>query len=295
MLAVLASICAAAPLRDIKGTGPALWVARSGTAQIYLFGTVHLVVGPGSWLTPTVRSAFAASQELWIEIDLQDRAAMQRAMLARAVEPSYDLSTRLLPAERTTLAEFMRQCDVGEQYSPHLMAWAANMLLAGCGLRAQVAPPASPPPPATSMPDSYLMSLAHAHGVPVYGLETPAQQIAALADVPDAAQVALLRRTLHGETSPDASNFTAEHVDAVWMNGNAEELGREVDTASRQGNAAMYQSFYTTRSQHFTDEIVHLLAGRRVAFVAIGAGHLAGAGNIREQLRKRGISVIRLE
>jgi uncharacterized protein YbaP (TraB family) len=294
MLAVLASICAAAPQRDIKGTGPALWVARSGAAQIYLFGTVHLFAGPGSWLTPAVRSAFGASQELWIEIDLQDRAAMQRAMLARAVDPSYDLATRLPPAERKALAELMRQCGVGKQYSPHLMAWAANMLLAGCGLRAQ-AGPSGGPPPATSMPDSYLMNLAHAAGVRVHGLETPEQQIASLADVPDVAQVALLRRTLHGEASPDATAVSVQHVDSVWMNGNVEELDREVDSASRQGNAAMYQSFYAARNQRFTDAIARLLAGRRVAFVAIGAGHLAGAGNVREQLRKRGISVIRLE
>jgi uncharacterized protein YbaP (TraB family) len=296
MLAIFVTSCVAPPPQDVKGIGPALWVARSGNARIYLFGTVHLLVGPVAWLTPTVQSAFAASHELWVETAREDRAALQRAMQARALDPLYDLAARLGLADRGKLAELMRQCGVGKEYSTHVRAWAVNVLLAGCGLRAQARPSNGSAPSATAMPDSYLVSLAHAAGVSVHSLEAPAQQIAALADVPDAVQVALLLRALHGEPLPnDAPVLSAAQVEGTWMDGDIDALGREVDASDRQGTADIYQSVYKARNQRFADEIAHLLTGDRVAFVAIGAGHLAGAANVRAQLRTRGISVARLE
>ena len=288
--------CAAPSLQDVKGVGPALWMATSGEARVYLFGTVHLLVDPAPWLTPTIHAAFSASHELWVETDLEDRASLQRAMRARALDPSYDLPAQLEPVDRSKLAELMRQCGVGKEYTTHVRAWAVNALLAGCGMRAQAQSGDGGRPAADSMPDSYLVTLAHMGAISVRSLETQAQHVAALADVPDAVQIALLRRELRGEPLPNAAPaLSAEQVEAVWMDGDVDALGHEVDSANRQGSTDIYQSVYVLRNQRFADEIAQLLTDHRIAFVAIGAGHLAGVANVRAQLRTRGISVVRVE
>jgi uncharacterized protein len=295
-LAVIVAGCAAPKLQDVQGVGPALWMAKSGDARVYLFGTVHLLVDPAPWLTPTIHAAFAASNELWVETDLEDRASLQRAMRARALDLSYDLPAQLAPADRSKLAELMRQCRIAEEYTIHVRAWAVNALLAGCGARVQARSADGSPPATNSMPDTYFVTLAHGDGIAVHSLETQAQQIAALADVPDMVQIALLRRELRGEPLPKAvPALSAEQVERAWMDGDVDALGREVDSANREGSEDIYQSVYVVRNQRFADEIAQLLSDHRVAFVAIGAGHLAGGANVRAQLRTRGISVVRVE
>jgi uncharacterized protein YbaP (TraB family) len=48
---------------------PALWMVRSPTATIYLFGTVHILKPDTPWRSPKLEQAFASAKELWLEID----------------------------------------------------------------------------------------------------------------------------------------------------------------------------------------------------------------------------------
>jgi hypothetical protein len=288
---------------DVKGIGPALWVARSGDATVYLFGTVHLLVTPAPWLTPTIQSAFAASRELWVETDLEDRDALHRAMQARATEVSYALASHVAPADWALVSGLLAQCKVPAEEASHLRPWAVNVMLAGCTLQAsarssdaKAGDANSGAIPPSALPDEYLVGMAHAAGMKVLGLETPEQQIAALADVPDAVQIALLRAALHGGGAPlGAGPASAAALQAAWMGGDLQTLGSDVDSSNHPGSAEIYRSVYVVRNERFADGIARLLGRRTAAFVAIGSGHFAGANNVLAQLRARGFLVARVE
>jgi len=54
-----------------------LWVAKQGGATVYLFGTVHALKPGLKWETPKIATAFAESQELWLEADDADPKTVQ--------------------------------------------------------------------------------------------------------------------------------------------------------------------------------------------------------------------------
>jgi uncharacterized protein YbaP (TraB family) len=56
----------------------------------------------------------------------------------------------------------------------------------------------------------------------------------------------------------------------------------------------LYKVLLIDRNRAFADGIVKRLKGRGTAFVAVGAGHLAGPDGIQALLARRGIKVRRL-
>src|ERR1700743_64275 len=75
---------------------PAIWVARSATATVYLFGTVHLLKSHLDWRSPRIDHALAQSQDLWLEVqNATDTAAIAPLIKKYAIDAAHPLSTRL--------------------------------------------------------------------------------------------------------------------------------------------------------------------------------------------------------
>src|SRR5579871_3623130 len=80
---------------------PAVWVVRSPTATVVLFGSVHLLPPELKWEPPKLVTALAAANEVWFEIpiDEADNLAAGEAALAAGLQPAgSSLSAELTPA-----------------------------------------------------------------------------------------------------------------------------------------------------------------------------------------------------
>jgi uncharacterized protein YbaP (TraB family) len=286
--------------------GPALWVAEYGGARVYLFGTMHLLVVPVPWLTPALQMALADSDEVWVEADLDDRVAMRNAM-ARAFDPAYNLSAHLPAAEWDNVQLMLHGCGVQADKVTHMRPWAVNVSLSACGVWGASGHLGDKHLPANLTPDTYLVGTARATGKPVHGFETPAQQIAALADPPDAVQLAMLQGALDAaakaKTMPEdqrkaqAARALQGLVDMErsWFLGDVDATAQRINAFQQSGSPEMFRAIFTVRNQRFADGISRLLAAQTHAFVAIGAGHFAGVDNVLAQLRTKGFSVTRVE
>ena len=56
----------------------------------------------------------------------------------------------------------------------------------------------------------------------------------------------------------------------------------------------LYRRLLTDRNRNWADWIGHRMKQPGTAFVAVGAGHLAGKGSVQDILQRRGIKVRRV-
>jgi uncharacterized protein YbaP (TraB family) len=115
---------------------PALWVVKSNTATVYLFGTVHAVNPAQTWRTPALDRAFKEASELWLEVALQvtpagspqpfapeEQQRIAQLMGAQGmITDGPPLTSRLTPAEVAVLTAY---APVPEQALDRMRPWMA--------------------------------------------------------------------------------------------------------------------------------------------------------------------------
>jgi uncharacterized protein YbaP (TraB family) len=139
------------------------------------------------------------------------------------------------------------------------------------------------------------MSAAREQGDEVVGLETVEQQIDWIAGGTDEEQLAALKRLLAvSEAEFDAMMADMDEGVRAWMKGDTKPL-EKVAEEWRNGkddplSAGMsYEVMIVDRNENWAGQLQKLMAGKGVAFVAVGAGHLVGRDSLQEKLAARGI------
>jgi uncharacterized protein YbaP (TraB family) len=259
---------------------PALWLAQSKTAKVYLFGTMHILPKKSDWFTGKIAHAFAASTVLMEEADvgLTDPSALQ-GIMAQAMSPDTDIWTRLTPASATKFHAEVQKCGLPDEAVGHFKPWFASMLPAICALMSAGSGELTM---ASSSPEAALIEKAKQGHMAMDFFETPAQQIAYLSSASDAVQIKELESAINdGDNTGDA--FTG--MEASWLAGDVPAIARDVATMRAQG-ADFYDMIFTQRNVRFAARIAQALKGSQTVFVAIGAGHLAGPDSVQAQLGK---------
>lgn len=265
---------------------PALWVAKDADTTIYLFGTVHLLPDDAGWRDATLEQALADSQALYIELTDDDPATMAALVMQRGLAPGQPLSALLDAAGQQQLASAATTAGVpGGLIALNAMRpWLAALTLTTAPLlKAGLDPEQGV--------DKQLKAQMSAAGKPVHGLETAAQQIGYLADMPQAMQLAFLRSALR-DADKDPALLT-RLIDA-WKRGDVDAIARIEDADLRQSEPALYQRLLVQRNQAWAQKITTLLQQPGTVFIAVGAAHLAGPDSVQAQLHKLGVEAPRL-
>ena len=282
LLAVLAlGLLLAAPVT----AAPALWMIHRAQTTIYLFGTVHLLPHDTAWRSPALDKALVASDSLTIELTDDDSAHMQALVLQYGLDPGHPLADKLTPTENATLAQVAQTAGVpgGGATLQVMRPWLAALTLAVAPLLKAGLDPAHGV-------DKRLQAQMLQAGKPVHGLETAAQQIRLLAELPPAVELAFLRSTLR-DTDRAGTELTA--LIAAWKAGDTVTIARLEDEQLRQREPRLYQRLLVQRNEAWAKQIATMLQQPGTVFIAVGAAHLAGPDSVQAQLRKRGIEAVR--
>jgi len=265
--------------------GPALWMVKSRTATVYLFGTIHLLKPAADWETPQIRDAFARSDELWLELpDGGDAATAEPAVSRLGFDRRRPLSGKLTRYDRGRLAA--AAAALGEplaDFEP-MRPWLA-------ALRLEVAPLVKAGWDPEAGVDRRLERQAELDGRPVKAFETVEQQMRAFADLPERLQLRQLHLALD-QFGGDASRLEA--LERAWQAGDVATIYGALDADLRRASPRLYKSLLVARNRAFAAGVARRLRGRGVAFVAVGAGHLAGPDGLPALLARRGLEVRRL-
>ncbi len=286
-LAVLALTLASALARDSREPPNydhgLLWrVEHRGAPPSFLFGTLHDDDDRVARLAPPVQRAFDRSTRFAAEL-IDDEAAVARfrhAMVRKAPQ----LDTLLGEADWPRYDERLAAHGMPRDARAHLKPWAALLIL--------VRPAESP----GIVLDKLLLIDAKNRGKDITALETIDEQIAAMNDLPEDSQLALLR---HAEANYDRIQqsfaalrdaYLARDLAAIWKL-NLEMMAGGDDIEPH--NARFLDSLLYQRNQRFAERLVPLLE-RGGAFAAFGALHLYGPRGVPALLTARGYKVTRI-
>ena len=261
--------------------GPALWQLADDDTTIYLFGTVHALPRDKDWFDPRIERAFAASDELVTEVKVAEITSSNEALQNAGRLPEGQSLRALMSAENrlafeAALVELGLPLAALDRLKPWFAAMTLSLLPA---IRAGYQPEAGVEVALASRAENK----RHA------ALETVEDQIALFDTLPQEEQLAYLAQTV--EQVPLARTSLDAMV-AEWLKGDADQLA--VLLNAEITDPALYARLLTERNERWAEWIQRRLEQPGTVFVAVGAGHLAGAGSVQDQLRERGLRVQRI-
>lgn len=265
---------------------PALWVAKSPTATVYLFGTIHILRKGQDWETPEIAQALAASSELWLEVpNADDPQAAQALMRQLGFDPANPLSAQLPPPDIAHLDTAAKAIGIaaGEKSFDPMRPWLAALVLADTVLVHAGYDP-------ESGVERVLQRDAVAAQKSVRGFETLDQQIHFFADLAPQLQIEVLEDAL---TDADAGSTKLDQMVDAWERGDQADITRLLVDDLRKPFPQLYRTLLVARNEAWADRISDMLQGNGVRFIAVGAGHLAGPDSVIAKLQQRGMRVDR--
>jgi uncharacterized protein YbaP (TraB family) len=266
---------------------PPMWVARSPTASVTLFGSVHLLTDSAQWKTPELEDAIQHADAVWFEIpiDPATQASAGAVAMRRGLLPAgHSLETLLPPAVVVRLHRVETEEGLSPQTINRLQPWLAETLISVTYYQRRGA----------SSSDGVEMQVAKELPPTAErrAFETVEQQIGFFADASLKDQTDSLGETLR-EIEEEPDSF--DKIVSAWLAGDERGLVREAIAPMKKDAPGAYKTLVVERNRHFADQIVHLLDGRQRILVVVGAGHLVGPDGVPALLKARGVQVERTE
>jgi uncharacterized protein YbaP (TraB family) len=261
--------------------GPALWRLADADTTIYLFGTVHALPQGKVWFDERIARAFDTADELVTEVDVRDQTSSAAAMQSAGVLPEgTSLRNLMTPDNRQQFEAALVSLGLPVEALDRMEPWLATLTMSLLPLLRQGYQTESGVEMALS---------ARAGDKPRDALETVAQQIDLFDGMPTDAQLTFLDKTV--EAMPEAKPSLDAMV-AEWIKGDADALAALLN--AELDDPVLYQRLLTQRNANWAGWIEQRLQQPGTVFIAVGAGHLAGADSVQRQLAKRGLRVERV-
>jgi uncharacterized protein YbaP (TraB family) len=263
---------------------PALWMVKSQSATVYLFGTVHLLPKTSLWLDPKIKAALAGSSELWTEADIGDLSNDIDAIRHYGIAAPGETEQLLPPSYRARYAAQVAKSGLNTTLLAHARPWLADMLLTTSALARAGA--------GVTGVDMALLAYAHEHSLLTPTFETTNEQFAMMSDLPQAAQIASLENAI--DEFDRAGPIYSDMLNA-WQAGDQAKLDTLINLELKAKNEQLWTELILRRNEKFADRLGDRLQGSGTAFVAVGAGHLCGSDGVPALLTRRGFTVTRVE
>lgn len=253
---------------------PALWVVKDEDTTVYLFGTVH-VLKPGlTWFDEAVRKAFDGSQTVVLEVADLNPEAVQKVALAKGFNASGPTLTDKLPADkRAAVTQALTAAGLPQQVYDRMDPWLAAVQLVG-------APMEKLGYKGDSGAEKAIAAAARDANKQVIGLETAEQQLGFFDSISEPEQVKFLVSS--AEDLPELGR-EMERMVATWARGDARGLAA-IMNENLKDSPEVARILLTDRNKRWAEWIDRRMDQPGTVFVAVGAGHLAGAGSVQDQL-----------
>jgi uncharacterized protein YbaP (TraB family) len=273
-----------------------LWrIERAGVPPSHLFGTVHLTDDRVNALSADVRSALAGASRIALEIADMSPQGMAAAMAGLRELVIFNDGRKLddlLGGEELEIARSALQAtgiprEMAAAFRPWLVT--LSLAMAPCERRRAAA--------GLTALDARLAEAGKLRGKPIIGLETIESQMRALAAVPEADQLQVLRVSLkYHDRSADLmetmiQRYLERDLGAMWP--------FQLELAKRAGLrteafASFEQQLVGDRNARMRDAALPLLREGGL-FIGVGALHLPGRLGLVEMLRETGFTVTAVE
>lgn len=282
--AIIAEPAASEPVPPEADVRPALWKISDEDTTIYVFGTVHILPPNITWFDGPVAAAFGESEELVTEVVASDDPAAGASFLKTAMLPAdKNLRELLSDQERAAyeagLASLKMPPGAFDRFEP----WYAALLLSSLPILAEGFD-------TKNGVEEILGGKAKARAIPQHGLETAEYQLSLFDMLPMDVQTRYLGEVI--SQLPTIKSDIDEMI-AAWKGGDAETLASLMN--SQETDPVLIETLLLNRNRSWAAWVISRLGRPGTVFLAVGAGHLSGAGSLNEQLAQLGIVSERIQ
>lgn len=280
-------------LLALSGSAPVaadglLYQVLGGKGRAWLLGSLHFGKSEMYPLPQRIERAFAVSDRLMVEVNV---LALEREVVAATID-----ELGLFPAaqslrEHLSEPHWRRLSSAAEQLNIPISAierqrpWLASITLTAALVRSQGML-------AREGVDQHFLRRARRLRMPVFELERFAQQMQLLSAVSSSEQVQMLESSLLEIES--GGRLPADLLEA-WRAADGARLERLVRAAFGRTAQAMRLAtrLLDQRNGPMAQRIVEQVERGGTVFVVLGAAHLFGPAGVPEQLRQRGLKVLK--
>lgn len=276
---------AQAPVEEVELGGPALWKVSDEDTTIYLFGTVHALPKDVDWYKGNVAEALASSDILVTEImnTPETPTKMQSIIMSTGMLPAdKNLRAMLTDEQKASYEAAMTKLGMPVATFDRFEPWYASMMLAMLPIMKEGYSP-------ESGVEAVLMAKT-GDAKPRGELETLEFQLTLFDELPLESQILFLIQAADGV---DTIKPMLDKMVAEWLEGDADGLAALMNeglTDQVLAERLLYQ-----RNSKWAEWIDTRLETPGTVFIAVGAGHLAGAKSVQDALELRGIKTYRVQ
>ena len=265
---------------------PAMWKVADADTTIYLFGTIHVLPDGTQWISPKIDAAIRGSQTLVTEIGSDhDPVKLRAVMQGLAFSPGLPPILDRVPADKRALFEVtLKESGIPAEALNGMETWAASLAIISTQLQSlQLSKDAGP--------ETLLETRFVAAHKPVEGLETAESQFRIFDGLSEDAQ-----RVLLTSVATESADMKAEFAKmiATWTAGDVKGIALTFDDELKL-SPELTEALLKKRNANWANWVQARLAKPGTVFVAVGAGHLAGANSVEAMLAAKGIKVVRVQ
>jgi uncharacterized protein YbaP (TraB family) len=260
----------------------------------HLLGTFHLPDSRIADLPSAVTDALTGADSLTLEItsaEMMTGEGAERLNAAMTLPAEQDLTGIVGSEVMAEIAGLLGADETAMTQLARLQPWAMSIVVLTVPSQKRMLQSGQ-----IALPlDQLLEMRAREAGKPVYGLETVDEQVSVFESLSTPDQVAMLNQAL--DLADPASN-EMERLIALYLAGDIAAILAEAEKlppgADPQAMQAFLRAMFEQRNQRMADR----LAGEQLktgnAFIAVGAGHLAGEAGVLSLLAGRGFRIARV-
>jgi uncharacterized protein len=286
----------AARADDLVNGDGLLWrIEKPGLAPSYLFGTIHSTdesaLEVARRAAQSINGAKVVATELGGPIDTIEKANITAATLAKALDRDHDtFEGAIAPEDRQKIDKLITSLGYPAEFAHHLKPWFLAILTA--------LPKCEAERETLNLPevDQFLAETARDSGVKVIGLETPDEQLDAIAALrPDVAATLL---TLAAR-DPGLNDDLYATMLRLYRESRPAEILPIADAigglseAERVAQDEFMRDLLQGRNATMHERAAPLLSSGG-AFIAVGALHLAGKAGLIERFRADSYTVTKV-
>jgi uncharacterized protein YbaP (TraB family) len=266
---------------------PALWRVADSDTTVYLFGTIHMLPENFVWRTPAFDKALAKSDGLIVETLIDEKNP--QAIAADLAQLGYrnglpPILNRVAPDKRPLLSAAIARAKMPIAGFDRMETWAAAFLLLGIQFRALDLRGADGV-------ETVLRTAFAGAGKPIGQLETNREQLGFFDQLSEPAQRALLEGAIE---SPETMRGQFYEMLKAWTQGDVDAIAKTF-TDEMRDSPELQQALLARRNANWAGWVERRMTQPGTVMVAVGAGHLAGAGSVQDMLERRGYRVKRLQ
>jgi uncharacterized protein len=279
----------------VNGDGLMWRIERPGLAPSFLFGTIHSTdesaLEVARRAAQFINGSKVAATELGGPMDSIQKANITAATLAKALDRDHDtFEGAIAPEDRERIDKFIAGLGYPTEFAHHLKPWFLAILTALPACEAERE--------ARDLPevDQFLAETAKDLGVKVIGLETPEEQLDAIASLRPEVAATLL--TLAAR-DPGLNDDLYATMLRLYRERRPAEIVAVADAvgglneAERAAEDEFMRKVLQDRNAIMAERAAPLLASGG-AFIAVGALHLAGKTGLIERFRADGYAVTKV-